>query len=548
MKKIRLKLLLRFILIALIPTTCLSAFTNLYSTSKMEHVQTNRLKTEMRFVADSLGRELGQSEIKDLVSKWKETSDYDIVIYQDNQVQETTMKDNDTVSDFCHNSKEVTQVCQNGKIKFLLDCAIGKGKWNICIAPAFSSDRTVNGVVVVGQKASKLQKLTTGFTMKLIYISNVLLAITGIYSFLAGKRIVRQIKGIEKHLAKMSKGDLSDDLSEKFLSRPDELGDIAKELDFVQREWRKTISEILKRSKELAEASNQLKIDSADNAHITNDFAKAVEEIAAGSMSNVEETQNAAKRMGEANIAINSATDVLDELVRNANTMREAGTKATATIEELSESNDSMLESIEKISNQTDITNQAVNRISEAISIIDMIASETSLLALNASIEAARAGDEGRGFAVVAGEIQKLAEQTNQSVGEIGETITELLSDSKEMVNVMEEVNQNVATQAEKFLITKEKFSEVGTGITVSVDGIKNMRKQFKVLTEAKDSVLEGLSSLLRNSEDSAASTEEATASSEELAAKTDEITNSTKELDDISKNLYNSVDTFIIK
>lgn len=549
-KKKGIKLIVRFVLLALIPTTSLSIFTNLYSTSTMENKQTSKLMSELRNIAISLGHEQDETQVsenEEMVASLKETIGYDIVMYLNNQVQGTSIADKEAVTEFCR-SKKVTEVYQSGKEQCVQNCVIGGEKWNVCIAPTRDRQKTINGIILIGQPASKLTNQTTGFTINLVAITTVLLVIAGYYSYLVGRKITKQVKGIEKQLSKMSKGDLSEEVPEKLLKRPDELGDIARELDLMQKAWKKTISEIIGRSKDLANASDQLRIDSADNAHITADFAKAVEDIAAGSMSNADETQAAVAQMGEADKAINSATKVLDELVANANKMRESGKRAFGTIEELSQSNDSMLKSIKKIADQTNITNQAVNRIGETISIIDAIASQTSLLALNASIEAARAGEEGRGFSVVASEIQKLAEQTNQSVGVIDGTITELLRDSHTMVSVMEEVNKNVAAQAEKFLITKEEFSEVGSGIAISVDSIGNMREQFKMLIEAKERVLDGLASLSQLSEDSAACTEEATASSEELAGKTQEITNSTQELDDISKSLYSAVEVFVIE
>lgn len=106
-------------------------------------------------------------------------------------------------------------------------------------------------------------------------------------------------------------------------------------------------------------------------------------------------------------------------------------------------------------------------KIRAAVDLITSIAEETNLLSLNASIEAARAGEQGRGFAVVAGQIQKLAEQSNESAGSIADIIGELLKDSENSVHIMEEVQEIMNEQQEKLQATRRQFMEVGDGIEV---------------------------------------------------------------------------------
>ena len=353
---------------------------------------------------------------------------------------------------------------------------------------------------------------------------------------------------IESHLSQMSKGDLSIHLDQKIIGRPDEFGDIARMLAYMQDEWTKTIEQILVKCEKLAEASTELSNDSVDNSRIAGEFSKAVEDIAKGSMAHAEETQTASKQMNEAGTAIEDVMNQLKSLVENAGMMRTAEEEAASTIQELTLSNENVMQSIERIAKQTAVTDAAANQISEAVSIIDSIASQTSLLALNASIEAARAGENGRGFAVVASEIQALAEQTNGSVKKISTIISELLSDSHAMVAVMDEVNRNIGNQTDKFQLTREKFNEVSAGITESVRGVSNLRDNFNVIVESKENVVKGLTALTNLAQESAAATQEATAACEELSGKTQAIANSSVALDSISKELHKSVETFIIK
>ena len=121
--------------------------------------------------------------------------------------------------------------------------------------------------------------------------------------------------------------------------------------------------------------------------------------------------------------------------------------QAMSILKELMEVNDQTKLSIDEIYEQTNITNASAQKIKAATDIIASIAEETNLLSLNASIEAARAGEQGRGFAVVASQIQKLAEQSNDSAKQIDDITNVLIQDSTHAVDTMQGVQKIMAVQ-----------------------------------------------------------------------------------------------------
>lgn len=187
---------------------------------------------------------------------------------------------------------------------------------------------------------------------------------------------------------------------------------------------------------------------------------QAVGHITESSIKQAENTKNASDhvmRMGEQISETAEQTGVLNE---NADVMRKFGEQAAVTIQSLRKINDEVEQSIADITRQTNQTNESAQKIREATAIITSIADETNLLSLNASIEAARAGDAGKGFAVVASQIQKLAEQSNTSSGTM-KRLQELISDSGIAVETMLRVKEIVDTQSRNMEETEHIVNEV---------------------------------------------------------------------------------------
>lgn len=158
---------------------------------------------------------------------------------------------------------------------------------------------------------------------------------------------------------------------------------------------------------------------------------KAVSEIAEGATSQAGETQKATESVITIGNMVEETASEAGRLHDNTDVIKNLGSEANSTLAGLTEINRKTKEAIEIISRQTNTTNESALKIREATALITSIATETNLLSLNASIEAARAGEQGRGFAVVASQIQKLAEQSNESAKTIEHIVSALINDSE---------------------------------------------------------------------------------------------------------------------
>ena len=118
------------------------------------------------------------------------------------------------------------------------------------------------------------------------------------------------------------------------------------------------------------------------------------------------------------------------------------------------------------------------------------------MLSLNASIEAARAGDQGKGFAVVASQIQKLAEQSGQSAKEIEGIVNILYNESEMSVAAMEEMREIIKAQEEKLSETTRQFDKVNEGIVVSRDETSNIKGKTDICNQSRDQVVDVMANL----------------------------------------------------
>lgn len=343
----------------------------------------------------------------------------------------------------------------------------------------------------------------------------------------------------------LADGDLNVNIAGLVLKRSDELGDMARGVQTLREELRQVMSKVKESSEVLNNAGRELSSMASQTSNTADDIGHAVEDISKGAVSQAEEIEMASSRINEMGGIIERIVDSVGTLDVTAGNMKMAGDRSVSIINDLSHSNDRTMSAIERIGRQVNATNESANKISEAIEIITNIAEETSLLSLNASIEAARAGEQGKGFAVVANQIQKLAEQSNESAQRIAEIIKELLQDSENTVAVMNEVQEIVDEQQEKLRETQSQFNDVSRGIDSSTDETSGIKDQTTHCDSARNKVVDVITNLSAISEQNAASTQETTASMQELNATINLLAESAGNLTKLSEDLEERISFF---
>ncbi|MBD5518243.1 MAG: methyl-accepting chemotaxis protein [Lachnospiraceae bacterium] len=376
----------------------------------------------------------------------------------------------------------------------------------------------------------------------------VMVIIASIIGFLFVSRIVKPILDVTDIVSRLAHMDFSEiEGQERLTARPDETGRMSRAVAQLREQLVEMVNELREQSEQLFEASDVLNTNASETANTVEQVEKAVSEISDGAASQADETQKATENVILMGSMVEETTQEVAELTDNANAMRASSQAAFDTLQNLAKINDQAREAIDVIYEQTNTTNESAMKIREATSLITSIAEETNLLSLNASIEAARAGEQGRGFAVVAGQIQKLAEQSNDSARRIEDIIDMLIEDSQKSVATMEDVKKIMESQNESVERTNESFVQVRDGITESLSGVSRIADKTKKLDEARVNVVDVVQNLTAIAEENAASTEETSASVTEVSSIVYNISENANKLRDVADRLEKNMSIFKI-
>lgn len=299
-----------------------------------------------------------------------------------------------------------------------------------------------------------------------------IVAFAGLTIVLINNAIVIPSRKLIWNIEQISHGNLSKDID---IQRDDELGKLADAARALQAFLNKIATQLRSSQESLLHAANDLSnategvSDRVNTAHSTTEHvASAMTEMSATSQEVASHAANAATLANEANSAAQEGSRTMDI--------------AQSSINSLAEQVEQTVETVKKLADDT-------NNVGTVLSVIRGIAEQTNLLALNAAIEAARAGEQGRGFAVVADEVRTLAQKTQQSTTEIEEIIVNVQNGAQNTVSVMD---ASYATTSESAKLFKEASDKLNV-ITSSISQINDLNTQVATAAEEQTSVAEDI-------------------------------------------------------
>ncbi len=407
------------------------------------------------------------------------------------------------------------------------------------------SDTDIIGMVFVGTNKVEKNAVISRIMITIGAAVCVIMAICAAFGIKMSSSISKSIRTSIGVVEKVANGNLDVWVDEKLLNRSDEIGDLSKVTITLRDAMKTVIKDISTNANALLNAGTELK-SVADTTNGTMEQVRsAVNMIVDNSNEQAKNSQNTSEHMKIMGENITETSGEVELLDANAASMQQSSEKASETLEKLRTINGDVERIINDVKEQTIRTNNSVQKIQDATSIISSIADETNLLSLNASIEAARAGESGRGFAVVAGEIKKLAEQSNTSSQEIEDTAKALMEDSTKAVELMKQMQDIIMSQSESMKETHEVVENVLSEIESSMKSIELIKASTQKLEISRNQVVSAVDELSEIAQNNVEGTKKTHQETEEVADSFHHVSESAEQLREIAGLLADSIDYF---
>lgn len=374
-----------------------------------------------------------------------------------------------------------------------------------------------NILVLTADESEALAGITT-VTGVAVGIIAIVVIIAIIISFIMGRRLMRPLVKVSTIIEDVANGNIEADFSVVKESN-DEIGLIIEKMKELTQSLGSIVGKIRNSSDTMSSNSYELNDTSSQTLAANNEISKAVEDVAEGSTGMAASISKINENLLEMSNETKDINASVDEIKNQTVAVQDSSKIMNDKIKSMQDSSHKMDEGISAISKRIETVNTTVDNVSNIVSVIEEISSETNLLSLNASIEAARAGDAGKGFAVVAQEIRVLSDNTNTELENIKQIISSLVEECRYCVQASGTIVEDNAKQKEEIKAVLDEFGSLDEQIQKTAEKADEIEELVTAMIELNDDITKSSNSLTDVSAANAAATEEMNANIEELNA-----------------------------
>ena len=400
-----------------------------------------------------------------------------------------------------------------------------------------------NILVLTADESEALAGITT-VTGIAIGICTVVMLLTIIITFILGRRLMQPLVKVSTIIEDVANGNIEADFSVVKESN-DEIGLIIEKMKELTQSLGSIVGKIRNSSDTMSSNSYELNDTSSQTLAANNEISKAVEDVAEGSTGMAASISNINENLLEMSNETKDINESVNEIRNQTTAVQDSSKIMNDKIKSMQDSSRKMDDGISAISKRIETVNTTVDKVSNIVSVIEEISSETNLLSLNASIEAARAGDAGKGFAVVAQEIRVLSDNTNTELENIKQIISSLVEECRYCVQASGTIVEDNAKQKEEIKAVLDEFGSLDEQIQKTAEKADEIEELVTAMIELNDDITKSSNSLTDVSAANAAATEEMNANIEELNAMMNGVSEMAGHMNDESDGLKEALSFF---
>ncbi|MDF2484595.1 MAG: hypothetical protein K0R46_763 [Herbinix sp.] len=521
---------------------------------------TNQMKSDGTTLIQNVKREIKEEQVtslallQEIFKKIKEESNDNIVYVSLSDENAQVIVSNDILLDSGteEGADAVSSATTEGDVTEVLEqqttmgqiITIGTGEKVYNVSTDIALTEEISGALNLGISLTSMNAQIKQALLQTSMLAILIMVIAIVAGVIMARRIIHPITMMSNRLKHFAKGDFTVGFTSK---RKDEIGEMGNALNEMQLTLRGMVGDISQSAGKVAQSSQELTTVCGETSGMAEGIAKASGELATASTALATNSVEGFERLNALANEITLITERADGMrssITETKIANETGLKHISGLLEAVTANEQVTY---KIKDMVDTLGYKSEAITDITNVIKNISEQTKLLALNAMIESARAGESGKGFAVVAKEISKLSEQTASSIDGIERIIEEVSTAINDAQNYVAEGSEVLVRTTKVSKDTRKAFKQIDQSIVHIIQEIQEMIDSIDKVNHDKNEVVGAIESISAIAEETTSSTQEIASSLEQQLTTIDSASRSAKLLQGIALELEKMVGQFKI-